>query len=290
MASEGWAYDWPRLNALGEVGAEWTWDTPLRTEYARRAALVEIDALVAVWLGFEIDEFLAAYESRFGVLAGHEEEMYFDANGRKLAAIRHVRSRADQGALEAVREVPGGSGGEPGAGRVRGAVLQGGSGRRVPAGARCVRRAAEASTRGRPATRSGLAVWRTLMPFVRRPVRLTGGDIPERPSAPQKPQKKRRRGLGLIEARVPVSSEQQARLEQERAARKQAKEISKARKNVDPDSAGVTTRRHSSRNRKSALQIRVRQRKRGARSQAPLEVFGTEHLPFPAPVYSQGPV
>jgi hypothetical protein len=52
----------------------------------RRAALVEIDALVAVWLGFEIDEFLATYESRFGVLAAHEDEMYFDAHGRKIAA------------------------------------------------------------------------------------------------------------------------------------------------------------------------------------------------------------
>ncbi|MBV9445623.1 MAG: class I SAM-dependent DNA methyltransferase [Streptosporangiaceae bacterium] len=84
--AEGWVYDWPGMDPLGQISAEWTWDTPLRTEYARRAALVEIDALVAVWLGFKIEEFLAAYESRFGVLAGYEEEMYFDANGRKLAA------------------------------------------------------------------------------------------------------------------------------------------------------------------------------------------------------------
>ena len=83
---ERWAYDWPRLNALGDVDDDWTWDTPLRTEYARRAALVEIDALVAVWLGLEIEECLAAYDSRFNVLADHEEDMYFDANGRKLAA------------------------------------------------------------------------------------------------------------------------------------------------------------------------------------------------------------
>jgi hypothetical protein len=82
----GWAFDWPRLSALGDVDSYWGWDTPLRTEYARRAALVEIDALVAVWLGLEIDEFLAAYASRFSVLADHEDEMYFDANGRKLAA------------------------------------------------------------------------------------------------------------------------------------------------------------------------------------------------------------
>jgi hypothetical protein len=84
--AEDWVYNWPGLNPLGQVSADWTWNTPLRTEYQRRSTLVEIDALVAVWLGFDIDEFLAAYESRSGVLAGYEEEMYFDANGRKLAA------------------------------------------------------------------------------------------------------------------------------------------------------------------------------------------------------------
>ena len=84
--AEGWVCNWPELNPLGQVSPDWSRDTPLRTEYARRAALVEIDALVAVWLGFEIDELLAAYESRFGVLAGYEEKMYFDSNGRKLAA------------------------------------------------------------------------------------------------------------------------------------------------------------------------------------------------------------
>jgi hypothetical protein len=47
---------------------------------------VEIDALVAVWLGWDIEELLAAYESRFNVLAGYEEEMYFDAAGRKIAS------------------------------------------------------------------------------------------------------------------------------------------------------------------------------------------------------------
>ena len=84
--TETWACDWPNLQSLGQIDRNWTWDTPLRTEYARRAALVEIDALVAVWLGWDIDELLAAYESRFNVLAGYEEEMYFDAAGRKIAS------------------------------------------------------------------------------------------------------------------------------------------------------------------------------------------------------------
>jgi hypothetical protein len=81
-----WALGWPNLQSLGRFAADWTRDTPLRTDYERRAALVEIDALVAVWVGWDVDEFLAAYESRFSVLADHEAEMYFDVNGRKLAA------------------------------------------------------------------------------------------------------------------------------------------------------------------------------------------------------------
>ena len=84
--AETWACGWPNSQPLGQVGDDWTWDTPLRTEYARRAALVEIDALVAVWLGWDIEELLAAYESRFNVLAGYEEDMYFDAKGRKIAS------------------------------------------------------------------------------------------------------------------------------------------------------------------------------------------------------------
>ena len=97
-----------------------------RTEYARRAALVEIDALVAVWLGLEIEEFLAAYESRFSVLADHEDDMYFDANGRKLAADYdswgHGQTKEHWKQFEKYLEDPAA---EPAAGRVRGALLQG---------------------------------------------------------------------------------------------------------------------------------------------------------------------
>ncbi len=105
-----WACDWPKLGLLGMVGAEWAWDTPLRTEYARRAALVEIDALVAVWLRWDIDELLAAYESRFNVLAGYEEDMYFDAKGRTIASNWNTfglgQTKADWKQFEAYLEDP----------------------------------------------------------------------------------------------------------------------------------------------------------------------------------------
>ena len=65
--------DWPGLPPLGDVGPTWERDTPLRTEYARRAALVEIDALVAVWLGMDVEALIAIYQAAFPVLNRYEE-------------------------------------------------------------------------------------------------------------------------------------------------------------------------------------------------------------------------
>ncbi|MDP5315550.1 Eco57I restriction-modification methylase domain-containing protein [Streptomyces poriferorum] len=82
-AATRWPDDTPPL-AEG-VGPTWTRDTPLRAEFARRAALVEIDALVAVWLGISADELVAMYRARFPVLQQYEENMWFDATGRRIA-------------------------------------------------------------------------------------------------------------------------------------------------------------------------------------------------------------
>ncbi|MFC6017559.1 class I SAM-dependent DNA methyltransferase [Plantactinospora solaniradicis] len=85
-STESWAIEWPGLSHLGGVTDVWTRDTPLRSELARRAALVEIDALVAVWLGIEMQELVAILRSRYPILTDREEQMWFDAAGRKIAA------------------------------------------------------------------------------------------------------------------------------------------------------------------------------------------------------------
>ncbi|MGF1236310.1 hypothetical protein ACQSME_03475 [Streptomyces sp. 2-6] len=84
-AYEPWALPWPGLHPLHDVTPGWRPDTPLRTERARRSALVEIDALVAVWLGMDADALIAAYRGRFPVLQKYEAVTWFDAEGWKLA-------------------------------------------------------------------------------------------------------------------------------------------------------------------------------------------------------------
>ncbi|MER7899311.1 class I SAM-dependent DNA methyltransferase [Streptomyces sp. NPDC096046] len=85
---EDWANpDWPFLKPLA-AGLKPTWEygTPLRTEHERRAALVELDALVAVWLGITADQLAAIFKSRYPQLYDYESATYFDCNGRKIAA------------------------------------------------------------------------------------------------------------------------------------------------------------------------------------------------------------
>ncbi|MFJ8656737.1 class I SAM-dependent DNA methyltransferase [Streptomyces rochei] len=85
---EDWANPhWPRLRPLAaDLKPTWEYGTPLRTEHERRAALVELDALVAVWLGITADQLAAIFKSRYPQLYDYESATWFDANGRKIAA------------------------------------------------------------------------------------------------------------------------------------------------------------------------------------------------------------
>jgi hypothetical protein len=84
---EDWANpDWPGLAPLAAgLKPTWEYSTPLRTELERRAAIVELDALVSVWLGITADQLVAIFKSRYPQLHDYEARTWFDANGRKIA-------------------------------------------------------------------------------------------------------------------------------------------------------------------------------------------------------------
>ncbi len=82
--ADGWAKAAPRLlgSRFSALTAKWTWDTPLRTDYERRQALVELDVITAMALGMTLPQLKTIYRIQFPVLQSYEADTWYDRRGR----------------------------------------------------------------------------------------------------------------------------------------------------------------------------------------------------------------
>ena len=84
FVSEQWSKDDPRLSPdrFSLLTSEWNWNVPLRTDFERRQALIELDVLTAMALGMTLDQLKTIYRIQFPILQQYEADTWYDANGR----------------------------------------------------------------------------------------------------------------------------------------------------------------------------------------------------------------
>ena len=80
---DSWAKKDTRLSGLVFSKLSDTWDSSyiVRSDYARRELLLELDVLCAMLIGMSIDELILMYKMQFAVLNQYEEDTWYDKNG-----------------------------------------------------------------------------------------------------------------------------------------------------------------------------------------------------------------
>ena len=78
---DSWSKNDKRLKPFSNLNEGWTINTPLRNFFERRQALVEMDVIVAMALGLDLNDLELMYKLQFPVLIQNELDTWYDSKG-----------------------------------------------------------------------------------------------------------------------------------------------------------------------------------------------------------------
>lgn len=76
-----WHIKDPRLKLFNSLSSEWDMDTPLRNQFERRIALIELDVISSMALGISLEDLEMMYSIQFPVLQQNENDTWYDQKG-----------------------------------------------------------------------------------------------------------------------------------------------------------------------------------------------------------------
>ncbi len=79
-----WSKKEKRLDSNALCISKWNHEFPLRSDYSRRQAQIEIDVLTAIAIGLSLNDLLTIYRLQFPITQQYEQDTWYDSKGRMV--------------------------------------------------------------------------------------------------------------------------------------------------------------------------------------------------------------
>ena len=81
FCNQSWSIRDSRLKDFSVLEEQWSWNTPLRNQFERRQALVEMDVITSMALGLTLLDLEMIYSIQFSVMQQYENDTWYDQKG-----------------------------------------------------------------------------------------------------------------------------------------------------------------------------------------------------------------
>lgn len=87
FCAESWSIDDCRLSSFANLQKNFSEQVLLRNDFERRQAMLELDVIIAMALGFSLEDLIFVYTNTFATTQKYEADTWYDANGRVVFTV-----------------------------------------------------------------------------------------------------------------------------------------------------------------------------------------------------------